>query len=61
MEKPKPQEISASILRGDMGRILDRVKFLEEEHIITKHGKPYAKLVPVGTPPAQPTKTNEDP
>lgn len=42
------QEIGAFAVRNALGAVLDRVE-RGEEIVITRHGKPAARLVPIGT------------
>lgn len=45
-------QISAAEFKAKCLKMMDRVRDYQEEIIITKHGKPVAKLVPVEqTPP----------
>ncbi len=44
---PTTNQVSAEEVRDRLGDYLGRVEFGREEIIITRHGKPAAKLVPI--------------
>lgn len=46
--------ISAAEFKTKCLKLMDRVNISHEEIIITKHGKPVAKLVPYSQEPAKP-------
>jgi prevent-host-death family protein len=46
--------ISAAEFKAKCLKIMDRVNMYHEEVIITKHGKPVAKLVPCSVKPGKP-------
>lgn len=46
-EVAKPTEISSEELRRNVGDTLKRVGYAGEQFIVTIHGKPVAKIVPL--------------
>ncbi|PKL38572.1 MAG: type II toxin-antitoxin system prevent-host-death family antitoxin [Spirochaetae bacterium HGW-Spirochaetae-1] len=44
-------QISAAEFKAKCLRIMDRVNMYHEEVVITKHGKPVAKLIPYSSKP----------
>ena len=44
-------EIPAGRFKAECLALMDRVRDRHEEYVITKHGTPVARLVPVGDPP----------
>lgn len=51
--KPKGQ-VSAAEFKATCLELMDRVKETGVEYVVTKHGKPVAKLVPYSNPEKQP-------
>ncbi len=47
-------EINAAQFQKDCVQLLEKVHALNKEIIITKHGKPWAKLAPVDDPASLP-------
>jgi len=47
-------EIAAGRFKATCLQLMDEVERTRKEIVITKHGKPVAKLVPVGGKPARP-------
>jgi prevent-host-death family protein len=48
------REIPAGEFKAKCLALMDRVREQHEEYVITKHGKPVAKLVPVGDEDVKP-------
>lgn len=42
----EPESVSAELVRDILGDLLGRVTYGREEFIITRHGKPVARLIP---------------
>lgn len=42
-----PETIPAELVRDVLGDLLGRVSYGREEFVITRHGKPVARLVPL--------------
>lgn len=50
------REIGAGQFKATCLAVMDRVRERREEYVITKHGRPVAKLVPVGGPERSPAQ-----
>lgn len=48
-----PESVSASDLKNEWHAYLDRVSRLREAVLVTRYGKPIAKLVPIDPSPEQ--------
>ena len=55
--KPTPatpsRQVGAAVFKARCLELMDRVRETREEYVVTKHGRPVAKLVPYD-PPARP-------
>jgi len=47
-------KIPAGRFKAECLALMDRVRERQEEYVVTKHGTPVAKLVPVGDTPPRP-------
>ena len=51
---PAAREVPAAQFKATCLELMNRVKATGAEYVITKHGKPVAKLVPVSAPKRKP-------